>query len=323
MDFRNYLYDHEILKVYRSKIPVVSVGNLTLGGTGKTPILIELLSWALRLGLRPAVISRGYKGTFKNFAKIPRDPDPEVYGDEPSMISKKFPNVPIYVGGDRVALLNEVIKKENVNIVFADDAFQHRRMHRVIDIVIIDCTEKIDNYRVVPTGRGREFQAGLKRADFIILNKVNLASPSDKNNIINFIEEVCGDKDIPIIESEYYISQYISLDEQRQFQPTEYEKVLLVSGVGNPHSVSGLVNKSLSVGRHLAYDDHHKFTLEDVNHILKIFKGANFKKIIITEKDAIKLQKFEELHEFVWVAHLTPKMSIRAKSLYERIASLV
>ena len=180
MALRNLLYDRDVLPTFEVGIPIVSVGNLTLGGTGKTPLICELVAWALENKLHPGVVSRGYRGQVRGVELVTPNGDPSYFGDEPVMIASRFANVPVYVGADRVAAVKKMIEHQKVDIIFADDAFQHRRLGRKADIVVVDCTEAISNYRVVPVGRARENVRGLDRADFIILNKVNLATPEQK-----------------------------------------------------------------------------------------------------------------------------------------------
>lgn len=154
MDLRNDLYDKDVINVHQFQIPIVSVGNLTLGGTGKTPIICELISWAREQGLKPAMISRGYKGNVSGVTKVNPAGSPEDFGDEPFMVANKFKDIPVYVSPNRVAGVEQILKAEDVKIIFADDAFQHRRMGRVLDILVIDCSEKIENYQVIPREEG-------------------------------------------------------------------------------------------------------------------------------------------------------------------------
>lgn len=227
MRIRNKMYDSGKLKTYKFDKPIVSVGNLTMGGTGKTPIICKLLHfWALEQGLRPAVISRGYKSKVRGVAKVHLDIKTNYFGDEPAMVVNRFPNVPFYIGADRVAVVESVLANESVDIIFADDAFQHRQFHAV-DIVDLECTEDKMNYQVLPAGRGRERVSGLKRADYIILNKVNLVAPEKKMEVLDFITQNCVGDEVPIIESEYYVKNLKRLSNQEKAELVSSEKVLL------------------------------------------------------------------------------------------------
>lgn len=319
MSGRNWLYDNGYLKVHRFSVPIVSIGNLTWGGTGKTPILCELLRWSLEQGLKPAVVSRGYKGRVRGVERVAFDGDPTHFGDEPVMVANRFSNVPIYVGADRVAAVKTILANEKIQIIFADDAFQHRRLGRSLDVVILDCTEKTENYKVAPLGRARENKKALCRAQFVILNKVNLSPPQNKQAALDFIGQICSDVGTPIIESEYYLKRLVKMDGTEEATSPRYQSVLLVSGIGNPSAFAALVSKNHDVRGHLIYRDHHNYSDLDIEKIINEAQRLKVEKIFITEKDAIKLRRFKEKLTLVCVAELAPKLSLRVKGLYEKI----
>src|SRR5690606_23906728 len=151
---RNLLYDKGVFSCTKVGVPIVSVGNITVGGTGKTPIVDHLIRWSVEKGLRPAAISRGYKGKFSGVKKVV--PHSGLYfGDEPMLLASRNTGVPIYVGADRVSVVQNILQREQVNIVFADDAFQHRRLFRDLDIVVVDMFDEDRDFRTLPLGRGR------------------------------------------------------------------------------------------------------------------------------------------------------------------------
>jgi tetraacyldisaccharide 4'-kinase len=270
-----------------------------------------------------AVVSRGYKGQVTTWARVATDGDSRVFGDEPLMLAQKFPEVPIYVGADRVAVVRELLSREKVQLIFTDDTFQHRRLKRNLDVLILDCTEAPSHYEVVPLGRGREDKSGLNRSDFVILNKVNLASPEKKQELVSFVEELRGDREIPIIECEYYIHRFSRLDGQGAREASAYEKVALVSGVGRPQTFEDLMKKHFDVRKHFIFRDHHDYTESDVEKLIAQVDKLGVTRVITTEKDAVKLRRFSNLKEKIWVAELAPKLSLRVKSLYEKILSQV
>ncbi len=321
MHVRNMLYDAQLIETHKFAVPVVSVGNLTWGGTGKTPIICELVRWSLEQGFKPAVISRGYKGQFKGVLRVPIDGEASVYGDEPAMMAKRFGSVPVYVGGDRVAVMKELLAKESVQIIFADDAFQHRRLARALDVVVMDCTEKLEHYEVVPLGRGREEKSALKRADFIILNKVNIAPPEAKQQTLDFIDRICEGREIPVIESEYYIKRLVRLDGHEETGAGRFQKVLLASGIGNPAAFSALVAKNFDIKGHMIFRDHHIYSASDIRNIIAEARRLGVDKILVTEKDAVKIRHLAIGHLLFYVAELGPKLSLRVKGLYEKILS--
>lgn len=347
MQLRNWLYDQGWLKVHRFQVPIVSVGNLTWGGTGKTPILCELIQWSLSQNLKPVVISRGYRGQVKGVERVKTDGDPALFGDEPVMIAKRFLQVPVYVGADRVSVVNEVLKLESgVQIVFADDAFQHRRLGRDIDVVILDSVEKIKNYCVAPLGRAREDFSGLKRADYLILNKVNLVDPHLKQEKLDFIERHLRElrHAPPLIECEYYIKALSCLSDfdsvrasgQKEIVDDKLlgglnssaesamtqQNVLMVSAIGNPKTFERLLEQKFQIKKHLIYRDHHAYTLADVNSMIAEAQKLKVSKILVTEKDAVKIALITDRKDLFWVVQLAPKLSLRVKQLYEGLRQL-
>jgi tetraacyldisaccharide 4'-kinase len=324
---RNELYDRALFETFDAGLPVVSIGNLTLGGTGKTPMICELVSWALENGLRPAIVSRGYRGQVQGEERVPVNGDPKRYGDEPVLMANRFSKVPVYVGADRVAAVRQLKDKENVDIVFADDAFQHRRLRRNIDVVVVDCTESLQHYRVVPVGRGREKASGLQRADFIILNKVNLATPEQKKNVLEFIENQLDGRTAHVIEAEYYVHKLINLKTGEVIEPRGFEPAVLVSGVGNPKGVERLLVKNFDIKQHLSFRDHHDFSLTDIDRALGEAQKYDAKKILVTEKDAVKIVE-KIRHDdrsalrLFWRTELSLKLSLQVKKLHEKVLGL-
>ncbi|MCB0357639.1 MAG: tetraacyldisaccharide 4'-kinase, partial [Bdellovibrionales bacterium] len=202
LKFRNYSYDNKIFKIHQVTKPVISIGNLTVGGTGKTPIVDHLLYWTRAKGIKAGVVSRGYGGSYDGVKKVPLTADPNIYGDEPCMLAMRNIDTPIYVCADRVHAANTLIGNEKVDVVIADDAFQHRRLYRDLDIVVVDLLEPKENYSSLPFGRAREPIQSMKRADVIILNKANLVTEQQVKLIKDFLLPFCR-QDCMFIQGEY------------------------------------------------------------------------------------------------------------------------
>ena len=166
---RNFLYDIRIFKAHRLSVPVISVGNITTGGTGKTPTVIMLAKELQRLGMRPAVLTRGYG------AKKGRDGKVGL-SDEVMVIQWECPEVPVVVNADRVAGGRRAMAEFGANVLIMDDGFQHRRLHRDLNIVLVDATGPMGIPGVLPRGTWREPPEGLRRADLIILTRCEQVS---------------------------------------------------------------------------------------------------------------------------------------------------
>lgn len=325
---RNWAYDHNLISIEKVDVPIISFGNLTMGGTGKTPLLCEILSWAETEGRKVGVVSRGYGGTYQGIVRVPNSIEPRIYGDEPSIIARQFPKVPIYLGRSKVKAAKELIRKESVDVIFVDDGFQHRSLWRDINILIIDVTEPIVNYRVLPWGRGRENTRFASRADVIIYNKVNLVSESQRARVLEWTDQFVSDS-LPsplTIECEYHVRQIRNLYSQEVINIPSEDKwdslgaAHLVSAIGNPKSFEQMMRLKFAVKSHRIFGDHHFYTKNDVEDICKL---ANEKeKIIITEKDAIKIKNLIQTDHNIWVAELKPKMGLKVKLLYDKIRLL-
>jgi tetraacyldisaccharide 4'-kinase len=323
IQLRNRLYQNHRLPIFVFDAPVVSVGNLTMGGTGKTPVICALIDWALEQKLRPAVVSRGYKSKMRGICEVPFPADGLLYGDEAAMVKNRFESVPFFIGADRAGAVRELLNKHDVNLVLADDAYQHRRLGRALDIVIIDCTEKLENYEMIPLGRAREPFSELKRAQFIILNKVNLVTPEEKQNLKEMITSILQGVKIPIVECEYQIGRIYRLDGlEIHLNFSEKERVLLFSALGNPKSFEELMSQKFNVCEHVLFKDHHSYQSEDMLKVVMAAKKWNIEKIVTTEKDAAKLASFDLIKDKIWVAELAPVFSSEIKGLYESILTV-
>ncbi|MES2768706.1 MAG: tetraacyldisaccharide 4'-kinase [Bdellovibrionota bacterium] len=290
---RETLYKYKILPSYKVKTKVLSVGNLTFGGTGKTPT-VDFLLENLKKDKKIAVLSRGYGRTTSGFFKVnPADPKAaSVFGDEPVLLAKNHPEVPVYVCENRVEGCEQIEKEAIFDLIIADDAFQHLKLKKDIDVVVIDATEKFQNYNYPPVGRARNSFSYLKRADFVFLTKTNLCSTEE----LNKIREVL--KKYPVAEFESQIDSFYDLKSNQKIQ-TQFRDVTLVSGIGKPKTFEDLIKKNypnLSIKKHYAFKDHHAYKESD---ILRIKAESENGILLTTEKDAVKLQKFSEQLNFL------------------------
>ena len=178
INFRNWLYDHQILKETVLPCPVISVGNITVGGTGKTPCVIMLAQMLQKNGFKPAVLSRGYGGKSNNPVNIVSDGhnmllDSETVGDEPFLIAHALKGIPVITGAKRIVTGKTAIDKFKANILICDDAMQHRQIFRDINLVLIDHRSLRRSNHMLPRGRLREPIAGLDRASAFVLTRTD------------------------------------------------------------------------------------------------------------------------------------------------------
>lgn len=308
IQLRNGLFNQGILKSQSFSQPVISIGNISVGGTGKTPVIQALLEWSLAEGLRPGVVSRGYGGNYKDVQEVSlkEEQAATVYGDEPVLIKKKFPTVPYFVCRERSRAVGEMLGQNELDIVLADDAFQHRALSRDLDVVLIDAEQEPDHYQLLPLGRLREPLSQLSRADFIVVTKWNLADVNRRRFIAQLIEENSGEKLRAVIHCDYEI---INMDSF-----TAEDEVILFSGIGNPKAFEKLMSSNAKIISHKVYKDHYSYSQQDIENLLSLGKT-----LVTTEKDAVKLKSLDIDLSQIKVAQLGLKFDSNMKKLFGAI----
>ncbi|MCK5027983.1 MAG: tetraacyldisaccharide 4'-kinase [Bacteroidales bacterium] len=296
---RNRLFDYNLFKSNQFNIPLISVGNITVGGTGKTPH-IEYLTNLLKSEFKVATLSRGYKRKSKGFILSTINSTDTEIGDEPKQIKQKFPDIDVAVDESRTRGINKLIQQKNPDVILLDDAFQHRKVNPGLSILLIDFSRPINKDFMLPFGNLREQEFEKRRAKIIIVTKSpNDLKPIERRIIFNEIKPypfqhvffTCFDygKITPVFgNSENKIEDNISKN---------YE-VLLVTGIANPKPLKKYILENISKNIHnLEYSDHYSFKDSDFKTITRKFKeiGSDNKIIITTEKDAMRLQKFSNI----------------------------
>lgn len=313
VQLRQVFYKRGWLKTYRLPKPVISVGNLTVGGTGKTPLSIYLLEQLIKSGLHPALVSRGYGAKLSDVRKVHfdvrKDDLAREFGDEPTLIAQTCPRIPVWVGVPRWQACERAIA-DGGNILVLDDAFQHWAVQRDLDIVILDATEDLKNYDLLPLGRARESWSALQRAGLIVLSKVNLACPDVLQSLRSRLqaEQMAGRIHASVVEMSYQITRLRHLVSGEEISLAELagQRVLLVSGIGRPASFAQAIElvSEPEIVEHLIFPDHHRYCAEDIKKIRETKARLSAQRIIVTEKDSVKLAGFVELSSEIWVANL-------------------
>ena len=303
---RNKFYDYGILKSFSFEIPVISVGNLAVGGTGKTPMvefLIKFFSNKYNLG----VLSRGYKRKTKGFILASEKDDASSIGDEPFQYYSKFKNIKVAVDKKRQRGIKKLIKN-GVNMIILDDAFQHRKVIPTYSILLSDYSNLYFNDYLLPRGNLRESKSGYKRADSIIITKCpeNLS----ENNRQYLIDKINLKYNQHIFFSKIkYSNVLFSANNSINISKLSNQKVDVITGIVNSENlIKHLEEKGLLIN-HFKYSDHYNYKEKD---ILKL--KDNF--IITTEKDYTKLRKFNLQNLY----YLPISMEVSAeKTLVEKI----
>ena len=297
--FRNWLYDKNILKSASFNFPIICVGNLAVGGTGKTP-MTELLVSFLSSKYETATLSRGYKRKTKGFAIANENTRAIDIGDEPMQFHQKFPQVTVAVGEERLVAIPQLLhQRPQTEVIILDDAFQHRPVRAGYNIVLTEYKNLYKRDFMLPAGDLRDVRSSIKRADCIVVTKCKSdLSLAEKEALIKEIRPAAHQK---IYFTEIVYDQPYHLFSKEKGNLHADTDILLICGIANPKPLKEFLTTHVHSYDMIRYADHHIFSSVDLKDIKKQFEkltSAN-KVILTTEKDGVRLEKFAgELSEY-------------------------
>ena len=280
-NIRNFLFDKGILKSFVFDIPIIAVGNLSVGGTGKTP-QIEYLIRLLSDKYKVATLSRGYKRKSEGFILANETSNAETLGDEPFQFYKKFPQIQVAVDANRKNGIEQLLSQHNKpEIILLDDAFQHRKVKAGFYILLTSYNDLFSEDFMLPTGNLRENRSGAKRANLIIVTKCPPTLSDVEQNAIR--NKIGLDKDIFITYISYDDKVY---SDENELQVSEIKKLdkIVIAGIANPEPFYTFLNAKIN--NTITFADHHNFSDADIKQIKN---KANENLIITTEKDFVRL----------------------------------
>ena len=290
---RSFAYTVGLLKSKRLSCPVVSIGNITLGGTGKTPLVMALAKTLVKEGVRVAILSRGYKRR-KASGSVVSDGQtilltPEESGDEPYLMARGLKGIPILVGKDRFVTGQMALQRFGVQGLLLDDGYQHLRLHRDLDILLIDSRIGFGDRHLLPRGMLREPVSNIRRAHFFLLTKVE--DPAACKPLEAKLREIHPGAEI--YRSYYEPAGLIGPQgEWEEIHALKGKRVFALSGVANPGYFMSLLRKcGPEILGEEVFPDHHSYTAEDLTSIGKRVKNFNY--LVTTEKDMVKLLGFK------------------------------
>jgi len=273
---RNRLFDLGILPTYKVGVPVISVGNVTVGGTGKTPFVELLCRRLLAAGRRPAIVSRGYG--------VHHGPN-----DEALVLAANLPQVPHVQEPDRVLAAYTAIDRYGCDTIVLDDGFQHRRLSRDLDIVLLDCTNPFGYGHVLPRGLLREPPRTLRRASAVVLTRADCVTEQKLQSIRSAVFTLAGDKPM-LVATHRPTCLWQPSGETEPLECAANLYVVAFCGLGNPsafwHTVSSLGCKLVATR---AFPDHHNYTLSDVEELSSWVRTFDAELILTSQKDLVKL----------------------------------
>jgi tetraacyldisaccharide 4'-kinase len=309
---RNFLYDKNLLKTVEFSLPVICVGNITMGGTGKTPHT-EYIAHLLGSRFRVAVLSRGYKRKSEGFRFVEINSTAAESGDEPLQIKRKLPSVIVAVDSNRINGINRILRdKPGTEVIILDDGFQHRRIRPGFSIVLSDFRKLFLHDHLLPYGSLRESWPNIRRADLLLVTKTPADSDVERKTIAG---ELAGEG-----IGNIFFTSIGYLDPVPVF--TEYPdqgvnsfpgaEAVVVTGIANPEPFIGYLKGILSDIVHLSFPDHHDFSEKDINAITlawhELKPAARY--LITTEKDAVRLREFSNIEEEIRRASFFVPVSI-------------
>lgn len=284
----------------RLPIPVFSVGNIIAGGTGKTPIVIWLVRRLQQSGWQPAILTRGYKGRYQQSGYIFSSEDlealsPQDVGDEPYLLAEVLTGVPIVVGQDRVQMAAKALQERpDISVFILDDGFQYRRLWRDLDIVLIDVLNPFSNNHLIPRGLLREPVTALKRAGMIFLTRTEQVEPGQVDLIIRKLQNL--NLKAPYLKVEANDCYFRLLNDQQAIIPSQqlrHQPVAVITAIGNPEQFYKTVERTKAAIKYFqSFPDHYFWTDEDLTTLINSLMELKLKVLIVTRKDAVKLQRF-------------------------------
>ena len=293
---RNFLFDRNVLKSTSFDIPVIAVGNLSVGGTGKTP-QIEYLIRLLQQDFKVAVLSRGYKRKTAGFQLVNKTHTAEDVGDEPLQFFSKYEGIHVAVDANRTNGIHQLLTEVKPDVILLDDAYQHRKVKAGFYILLTKYNDLYVNDFLLPTGNLRESRRGAKRADVIVVTKCP--------NELNESEMKSIKKRLQLLPSQQLYFSKIEYNEHLKGTDNELqlgdlkEEIVLVTGIANPTSLLSYLKGKKIDFTHLKYPDHHHFSEQDIFKIKKEQSKlqSDNQIVLTTEKDYVRLKgKLENLY---------------------------
>ena len=313
---RNFLFNKRIVSAHRFSVPIISVGNLTLGGTGKSPMVAWLCRFFLEHNIRPGLVSRGY-------GKVSSEGN-----DEFMEMSRRFPTVPHIQDRDRGRAIQKLLQTEQVDLIILDDAFQHRRVERNIDVVLIDATVPFGFGHVFPRGTLRESLTGLRRAHIALLTRSDLVDGAEREKIRQRVLSI--NPNIIWGETTHVPTSLVSAQScsagafvTEPIESISGQSVLAFCGIGNPAAFQKTLERcSVRVAKLIPFPDHYHYTARDIETLIRTAQEFNTDSILCTMKDLVKLARMGFLELPLRAVSIEIQFTIGESTVRERLEKM-
>jgi tetraacyldisaccharide 4'-kinase len=290
---RAAFYENGLFEIRKLKAPVISVGNLTVGGAGKTPCVAFLARFLRDEGYEVAILSRGYRRESTGRVEVSDGREilcgPNESGDEPFLLAKSCPGARVVVDRDRYAAGKWLEDRGRISVFILDDGYQHLGLARDLNLLLIDASEPLDQAKMIPFGRLREPITAMRRADAVIVTRSDQSF--DRRALENAIRKFAR-PDTPVFYGRHKLTDLIRLDGAGGAGPADFarKRVVAMSGIARPdHFVADLERLGMEIALRRDFDDHHRYTREELSEIIKRAREARAEAVITTEKDAANL----------------------------------
>ncbi|MFH1862270.1 MAG: tetraacyldisaccharide 4'-kinase [bacterium] len=291
---RNRAYDSGILRIHRLPVKVISVGNLSAGGSGKTPITMNLAQLCQKsLRLKPAILSRGYGRSSRGYQLISGGKKPlcdwRTSGDEPQLMARRLSGIPIAADADRVRGGHLLVGEFHPDLILLDDGFQHRRLHRDLDVVLLDVRSDVDKVTLLPAGLLREPPASLQRAHLVVLTHFEPDSSTHREVWERFKAQF-GEERMLACRLRPSGCRELSSGKAFSLPALKRKRLLAFCGIAKPEAFAEtLTGLGADLKQMIAFPDHHRYRTSDVELLANALASTKSSYLITTEKDAVKL----------------------------------
>lgn len=324
---RNMLFSWGVLTSSRFEMPVISIGNITVGGTGKTPHTEYVLNY-LQEAYKVAVLSRGYGRKTKGYRVVETDSIPENCGDEPCQIKQKFPDQTVVVCEDRRLGIETIMSTKDADVVVLDDAYQHRWVKPGLSLLLVDYSRPIFKDFVMPTGSLREFATGSQRADVVIVSKCPATISTDEQAHFAKRLNIKPNQELLFSTFQYGDLKMVFSSKTEKVGVLKGIDVLLLSGIANPKPLQSYLEEQGARVTLCRFADHHQFTDADMHKVDEAYAQLGDKRCVVTtEKDAVRLRSgltiSDKIKNDMYYLPIAVKILDREEVLLQKIKNYV